>query len=200
MPASRRGAVGAVKAARVRQIKASYRPFTRRRDTSAVAISKIFGLPAHPLFVHVPIVLIPLTAIGAIAIACSSRARERLGWLVLGIGIVAGLSTQLAIDSGEALQDSVRRSAALKDHIATADSIRPLILLLFLVALGVFLLGRSERKVAPAARAAIIVVTVLVAIGTNVRLFQIGHSGAKATWQQTQIRNEGDQARGTRSP
>jgi uncharacterized membrane protein len=165
-----------------------------------VAISKVFGLPAHPLFVHVPIVLIPLTAIGAIAIACSARARERLGWIVLGIGIVAGLSTQLAIDSGEALQDSVRRSAALRDHIASADSIRPLILLLFLVALGVVLLGRSQRKVPAAGRAAIIAVTLLVAVVTNVRLFQIGHSGAKATWQQTQISGDGDRTRRTQAP
>lgn len=29
-----------------------------------VTFSKIFGLPAHPLFVHVPVVLIPLVAFG----------------------------------------------------------------------------------------------------------------------------------------
>jgi uncharacterized membrane protein len=164
-----------------------------------MAIAKVFGLPAHPLFVHLPIVLIPLTAIGAIAIAWSARARDRLGWIVLGVGVVAGLSTQLAIDSGEALQESVRRSAALTEHVRSADSIRPLILLLFLVALGVVLLGRSRRNVGTLGRVAIVAFTIAVALVTNIRLFQIGHSGAKATWEQVQI-TQTDPARGMPAP
>ena len=40
---------------------------------SVAGISKLFGLPAHPLFVHVPVVLIPLVGLGAIAMACSAR-------------------------------------------------------------------------------------------------------------------------------
>jgi uncharacterized membrane protein len=164
-----------------------------------VTIAKIFGLPAHPLFVHIPVVLIPLTAIGAIALACSARARDQFGWLVLAIAVVAGISTQLAIESGKALRHSVPQSAALRRHVHTAESIRPLILLLFLVALGVMLLDRRARGVwpfagdrrAPAlgstARAALIGLTALVAVGTTARLFQIGDSGAKATWQRVHL-------------
>jgi uncharacterized membrane protein len=162
-----------------------------------VTITKIFGLPAHPLFVHIPVVLIPLTAIGAIAMACSARVRDRFGWLVLAIGVVAGISTQLAIETGKALRHSVPQSSALLQHTHTAESIRPLILLLFLVALGVMLLDRRARAAWPfgtgagqsrtlgaAARTALIALTVVVAVGTTVRLFQIGDSGAKATWQR----------------
>ena len=165
-----------------------------------MTITKIFGLPAHPLFVHIPVVLIPLTAIGAIAMACSARVRDRFGWLVLAIGVVAGISTQLAIETGKALRHSVPQSAALRQHTHTAESIRPLILLLFLVALGVMLLDRRARAAWPfgtgasagaqsrtlgsAARTALIALTVIVAVGTTVRLFQIGDSGAKATWQR----------------
>ena len=161
-----------------------------------MTISKIFGLPAHPLFVHVPVVLIPLTAIGAIAMACSARVRDRFGWLILAIGVVAGLSTQLAIESGKALKHSVAQSAALRQHTHTAESIRPLILLLFIVALVVMLLdrrsrarwpfaaGRPSRALGRAARAGLVALTVVVAVGTSVRLFQIGDSGAKATWQR----------------
>jgi uncharacterized membrane protein len=161
-----------------------------------VTITKIFGLPAHPLFVHIPVVLIPLTALGAIAMVCSARARDQFGWLVLAIGVVAGLSTQLAIESGKALRHSVPQSAVLRQHTHTAESIRPLILLLFVVALTVMLLDRRSRAAwpfagrnpsrepRPATRVALIVLTVVVAVGTSVRLFQIGDSGAKATWQR----------------
>ena len=161
-----------------------------------MTITKMFGLPAHPLFVHIPVVLIPLTAIGAIAMACSARVRDRFGWLVLAIGVVAGISTQLAIESGKALRHRVPQSAVLRQHAHTAESIRPLILLLFLVALGVMLLdrrargewpfgaGAQSRAIGSAARTALIALTVVVAVGTTVRLFQIGDSGAKATWQR----------------
>jgi uncharacterized membrane protein len=179
------------------------------RVSTVAAISKLFGLPAHPLFVHVPVVLIPLVAIGAIAMACSAHVRDRYGWLVLAIGVVAGISTQLAIESGKALRHSVPQSAELRRHTHIAESIRPLILLLFLIALGIMLFDRRARGAWPftragsrssvntLARAGLIALTVVVAVGTNVRLFQIGDSGAKATWQRIHLRSGGrsDRAR-----
>ena len=162
-------------------------------------IAKFAGLPAHPLFVHIPVVLIPLVAIGAVAMACSSRVRDRLGWVVLGLAVVAGLSTQLAISSGQALQESVQKSSALDRHVAIAESIRPLALLLFLVALGVMLIDRRKRGAWPfrsgarqdalpaVARAGLVALTIAVAITTCVRLYQIGDTGAKATWRNTHI-------------
>jgi uncharacterized membrane protein len=168
-------------------------------------ISKFAGLPAHPLFVHVPVVLLPLVAIGAVAMALSARVRERIGWLVLGLGIVAGLSTQLAIGSGKALEDSVRKSAALDRHVEIAESIRPLALLLFLAALAVMLIDRRARAAWPfrdrASRsfpawltAGVAGITVIVALVSCVRLYQIGESGAKATWQTTHIVTSDDGA------
>jgi hypothetical protein len=175
-----------------------------------VNFSKIFGLPAHPLFVHVPIVLIPLTGIGAIAMSFSARVRDRYGWLVLAIAIVAGVGTQLAIESGHALRHSVPRSAALARHVHIASTIRPLILLLFLVALATMLIDRRSRGAWPFAkrargrelslplRVALIVLTLVVAVGTNVRLFQIGDSGAKATWQRVHLRSDSARNRSSR--
>jgi len=162
-------------------------------------IAKFAGLPAHPLFVHIPVVMIPLVAIGAVAMACSARVRDRLGWVVLGGGGIDDKRTQLAIGSGQALQESVQKSSALDRHVAIAESIRPLALLLFLVALGVMLVDRRKRGSWPfragarqgalpaAARAGLVAVTIVVAITTCVRLYQIGDSGAKATWQSTHI-------------
>jgi len=167
-------------------------------------IEKFAGLPAHPLFVHLPVVLIPLVAIGAVAMACSARVRDRLGWVVLGLAVVAGLSTQLAIGSGQALQDSVQKSSALDRHVAIAESIRPLALLLFLVALGVMLVDRRTRGAWPfrtgarpdalpaAARVGLVALMIVVSVATCVRLYQIGDTGAKATWQNTKVERGGD--------
>jgi hypothetical protein len=173
---------------------------------AAIGISKLFGLPAHPLFVHLPVVLIPLVGIGAIAMACSARVRERYGWLVLAFAIVGGISVQLAIGSGEQLKHSVPRSAALTRHVQIASSLRPLILVLFLIALAIMLLDRHSLGAWPFARSSpsslgrltrgtLIALTVVVAVGTNVRLFQIGDSGAKATWQRVHLRSESSRDR-----
>jgi len=166
-------------------------------------IAKFAGLPAHPLFVHIPVVLLPLVAIGAVAMACSARIRERLGWVVLGLAVLGGLSPQLAIASGQALQDSVQKSRALDDHIAIAESIRPLALLLFLVALAVMLVDRRAlarwpfrdrppRSLPEATKAVAVALTVIVAVATSVRLYEIGDTGAKATWQNTHITRGND--------
>jgi uncharacterized membrane protein len=148
-------------------------------------ISKLFGLPAHPLFVHIPVVLIPLVGIGVVGMALSARVRDRFGWLVLALAVVAGLSTQLAIGSGKALQHSVPPSAALHHHTAIAESIRPLMLLLFLAGLALMLAHR--RRAGRAALGAIAGIAVVLAVVANVRLFQIGDSGARATWERVHL-------------
>jgi uncharacterized membrane protein len=161
-------------------------------------IEKFAGLPAHPLFVHVPIVLLPLVAIGGVAMVASARIRQRLGSTVLGLASFAGISTQLAISSGEALEEHVDNSDALRHHVAIAESIRPLALVLFLALLAVVLIDRRANAVWPfhstaprppsrVLSAVLGVAVVVVAVGTCGRLYQIGDSGAKATWQGTQL-------------
>jgi hypothetical protein len=39
-------------------------------------------------------------------------------------------------------------------------------------------------------RACVIALTIVVAVGANARLFQIGDSGAKATWQRVRLAPE----------
>ena len=54
-------------------------------------IDKLFGLPAHPLLVHVPVVLVPLAALMAIAFAIRPAWLDRFGWwlvAVSGVGAV----------------------------------------------------------------------------------------------------------------
>src|SRR4051794_9915389 len=57
-----------------------------------LALDSLFGLPAHPLLVHIPVVLIPLGALGAVLMLWP-RLRHALGWWVCGIVVVAGITT-----------------------------------------------------------------------------------------------------------
>ena len=122
------------------------------RTAPRVHITTFFGLPAHPFFVQLPIILIPLCGIGAMAMAVSPTVRARYGMLIAGLTVVAGISTQFAISSGQGLRDSVPDSAALNQHIQIAESIRPLVLLLFLAIVAMLWLDRRAARVtAPSA-------------------------------------------------
>jgi len=155
-------------------------------------ITSLFGLPAHPLLVHIPIVLIPLAAIGALGLWWAPW-RDRLGWATAVILVVAGIFTQLAIGSGQALEDTSERNALVRAHAKIAEDIRPW-LLLFFVALVAFLwLDRRRRarvtEETDAGRGlrdpvliGLFVATIAFA-GMSVYWVQrIGHSGAKAVW------------------
>jgi len=160
-------------------------------------IKSIFGLPAHPLLVHVPVVLLPLTAIGAVLMLWESW-RRRIGWIVVGMCFASGIFVQLAIGSGQQLRQYVRRSAALHQHAQLADQLRPFVLLLFLVLLGVMALDWYRQRDPEAGphlpgwlrshglATAMGIFAIVVAAGTLTWVFRTGDSGAKATWERTQ--------------
>ncbi len=114
-----------------------------------LAITSFRGLPAHPLFAHVPVVLIPLAALGAVAMLWPS-VRDKIGWYVVGMVFVAGIFSQLTISAGQSLQEYVRETELLHDHTRMGENIRPWVLLMFLALAGVMLLARiSATPTAP---------------------------------------------------
>ena len=56
----------------------------------------ISGLPAHPLLVHVPVVLLPLAAVGVIVMLIRPAWHRRYRWAVLTIGAVGTLGAILS--------------------------------------------------------------------------------------------------------
>jgi uncharacterized membrane protein len=149
-------------------------------------ISKLFGLPAHPLLVHVPIVLLPLVALATLAMAVVPAWRQRFGWIVVGLAVAALVGVQLALGSGEALEPHVQRTAVLHRHTELAGSLRPLALVLLVLVLALVLLDRHRpgpRWVVPV----VAVAAVLSGAVTTYRLAEVGHNGARASWGDTDM-------------
>lgn len=162
-------------------------------------LEKIFGLPAHPLLVHAPVLLIPLCAIGAIWIAISPTWRHRIGWIVVALSGVAVVASQLAAGSGETLEEALgEEDALIQRHAELGDTFVWFALVFFLAVLALMVWDTMQRRKAAAAGAepdlrqlgrsgAAIVLGILVvvtAVAATYRVYQVGHSGAKSVWEE----------------
>jgi len=63
--------------------------------------STVFGIPAHPLFVHAAVVFVPLLALFAVLYAVVPRWRPKIRWAVVALAIIAPISALVAKLSGD---------------------------------------------------------------------------------------------------
>lgn len=169
-------------------------------------MTDIMGLPAHPLFAHIPVVLIPLCALGVL-LMCWPKLRDRIGWFVAALLVVAGIATQLTITAGKSLREYVKDTPLVRAHVHMGENIRPWVLLMFLAVLGVLLVDRARaRRAAEAstsgdtaagsggrdplkiASTVLLAVALLFSAVSVYWIYKIGHSGSKAVWQPTQTK------------
>lgn len=147
-------------------------------------LNNLFGLPAHPLLVHLPVVMVPMAALGAIILAIFPKFFSRYGWWVTGMAFVGAVGAILAAGSGETLEERVDRSSTLRDHAELGESARLFAIILFVV-LVVVMLARKYRATVMAKKAVSIAVSVVIAVSAAAAgwvIIQTGHSGAKASW------------------
>lgn len=163
-------------------------------------MKSFFGIPAHPLFVHIPAVLLPLAAIGVVFMVIKPAWHQRYRWAVLAIGFVGTLGVILAAQAGESLEEQITAkegfaaAAGWEDHAQAGETAR-LFAIIFFVLLALFILVPwfLERRAATATPKAmpiwavrLLAVLVLAgSAGTVVTVILAGHSGAKAVWCET---------------
>jgi hypothetical protein len=174
-----------------------------------VGVKSFFGVPAHPLLVHIPAVLLPLAAIGVIVMVIRPAWRRRYQWAVLAIGFVGTVGAILAADAGESLaaqitaKEGAAAAAGWEDHAEAGDTAR-LFAIIFLILLALFILvpWYLERRAAQATHTGDetvqpdqgppkwvgLALAVLVLVGSAASVVTVivaGHSGAKAVWCET---------------
>jgi uncharacterized membrane protein len=157
-------------------------------------LDKLFGLPAHPLLVHLPVVVVPVAALFAVVFAFRPTWLDRFGWGLVVLSGIGALGAILAAGSGEALQENVKRSSALEDHVEMGDAAQTVAIIFFCVVLAVVVLRYFARKNRDSGGAwalisskggAIVIAAALVlsASGAMYTMIEAGHQGAKATWE-----------------
>jgi hypothetical protein len=159
------------------------------------------GLPAHPLFLHVPVILIPVAAIAAIVLAAWPRLFARHGTWVGLVAVLALGATNLTMGAGEKLRDDLHLDGPglIARHAAAAGTLRIVLIAftaLLLVAVAAFRTGGPRVTGVGTVDGALQAVRSQAALGALLRVivgalsvaslyyvFHTGDLGAKAVWQ-----------------
>jgi hypothetical protein len=168
--------------------------------TLPIRITTIYGgLPAHPLFVHVPVILIPATVIAALVCMIRTEWFSRYGIALAVVSIGAMSSIFLTMQAGGALEAALHlrgRAAHLISEHSQAAHILAFIYIAFTAAVIVTFaaqrisggrptgLGFLDRALAPPrVFTALRAVVIVLSLAGAVMVFRVGDLGAKAVWQ-----------------
>ncbi len=156
---------------------------------------EVNGLPLHVLLVHFVIVLVPLTALCAVAVPLWPAARRRLGIVAPLLGLANVVLVPLVTDAGEWLQARVPSTPLIRQHAALGLTLYPWVIALFLFTAvqwaWFFFFDRegSTRRPSRAVRTVAIVILAVVAVGlavaTVVDVILIGEAGSRAIWENS---------------
>ncbi|MBY8876229.1 DUF2231 domain-containing protein [Actinacidiphila acidipaludis] len=170
-----------------------------------MSLTHIDGLPAHVLFVHFILVMVPLTALAAVVCAVQPRFARRIGLVLPIMGLVTLGMVPVTTHAGEWLESRVGNDPLIHKHTELGDGLLPWAFGLFVATLAVWWLGRrfghsaqagpdeqataegtspvAARRAAPGiVRAVVLALAVVVSVGAVVDVYRIGESGAKAAW------------------
>ena len=141
----------------------------------------IAGLPLHPLASHLPVVLVPLVALAALAMSYWPSFSRKYGLPVLGLALIAQLSLFVAKVSGESFQE--RLTVKVERHQSYGEiapfTFIPLLVLLFIR----YRMDKTGPGIGSSAvRRMVSILLALSAILALVYIFLTGHSGAESVW------------------
>ena len=170
------------------------------------------GLPLHPLVVHAIVVLLPIAAIGTIAIAFWPRLRRRYGWLVVAAGAASTVLIPVATQSGEYLERQVGDPGT---HAQLGDQLIWFAIPLLVTSAALVLLDRRQGSASqtqttagettettatktsaqqPTVVMMVAGLAVVAAVATSVQIYRVGDSGARAAWRDTPSSGSGSGA------
>jgi hypothetical protein len=167
--------------------------------TIGIQIKTIYsGLPAHPLFIHVPVVLIPLSVLGALACIARPQWFERYGVLLCLCAIVAMSSIFLAMQAGAALESALSLNPTQSHLIHEHSHAAHILAIDFVLFTACLILTFSAHRISGgmptgldiadsvlgsrAVYFALRVGLVVLALVAAYYVYRVGDLGAKAVW------------------
>jgi hypothetical protein len=168
--------------------------------TLPIRVTTIYdGLPAHPLFVHVPVILIPTTVVLAVVFMFKREWFSRYGIALAVASIVAMSSIFLTMQAGAALRAALHlqgQAAKLISEHSQAAHFLAIVYVLFTATLIVTFAAQRISGGMPTGLdivddllspqwivTGLSIVLVLLSIAAGYMCFRTGDLGAKAVWE-----------------
>ncbi|MGI5247102.1 DUF2231 domain-containing protein [Dactylosporangium sp. CA-139066] len=154
---------------------------------------RVLGIPAHPLYIHAAVVLVPLLALTAVLYAVWPGCRRHVRWPLVAFALASPGAVFFAKESGEQFStnrafQSAQVKALVAQHEEYADALFLWILALAVVALVLAFLvpvgGSAARIKAPVAVHWVASgLTVVLAVVSAYYVYKTGDSGAHMAWE-----------------
>jgi hypothetical protein len=168
--------------------------------TLPIRITTIYsGLPAHPLFIHVPVILIPASVLGGLAVVARPAWFDRYGILLCLTAIVGMSSIFLAMRAGAGLEAALHLQGAAAQLIARHSHAAKILAITFVLFTAVLIVAFSAHRIsggmptglgivdrALSGRGLYLVLRgllVALALVSAYMVYKVGDLGAKAVWQ-----------------
>ena len=164
-----------------------------------VEIHRAFGLPAHPLILHVPVILVPILGLTLLVAAIRPSFFQRYALAIGALTVVTLAATILTVGAGEAFRsdrpmDGGSDAQRLHEHAESGETLRLVMIGLAAVVLIAVLLSQSREGSRLGFAAGLagstgvrLAVRGLFVIGAAAAIFFVirtGHLGAKLTWER----------------
>lgn len=158
-------------------------------------MGELFGLPAHPLLIHAPLVLVPIVAVLAIVAAFRPGLAARFRWPMVALVAVCFVGLVSARQSGIALEEAFDGVVDVEDHSALGDVTTLLTLGWLIGAIAVAAVQTQQLRTPPHSAGAavadgrtttlersLLAAVAVVAVLATIWLVRTGHSGAYSHW------------------
>jgi uncharacterized membrane protein len=165
-----------------------------------IRITTIYsGLPAHPLFVHVPVVLIPTTVVAAVVFVFKRDWLARYGIALALVSIVAMSSIFLTMQAGAALRAALHLQGQAAQLISEHSQAAHILAIIYVVFTATLILTFAAQRISGGMPTGLSIVDdllspkwivtglrillVLLSVGAGYMVFRTGDLGAKAVWE-----------------
>jgi hypothetical protein len=156
------------------------------------------GLPAHPLFIHVPVVLIPVTILGTLVCIARPATFDRYGVMLCAVAIIAMSSIFLAMQAGAALESALHLQGQAAQLISEHSQAAKILAIGFTLLTACLILNLASHRIRAGMATGLSlpdqllgstviaqmlkVVLVVLALFCAFYVFRVGDLGAKAVW------------------
>ncbi len=167
--------------------------------TLAIRTTTIYsGLPAHPLFVHVPVILIPVTVIAAVVFVFRQDWFLRYGVALSVVSIIAMSSVFLTMQAGAALRRALNLQGPAASLISQHSHAAHILAIIYVVFTATLIITFASQRISTgmptglgfldrllslgSINTALRIALVVLSIGAGYMVFRTGDLGAKAVW------------------